>query len=169
MPATMLKAQSALEYLTTYGWAIIILGIVLAALFALGVFTPSGFVSTTCVFPGEFSCISAALYSINSTAVLNVQQATISNINVTAIGCNNQATLTNMCGTANNWCGASNSNAITMTIGANYTFYVSCYQNGSLVSINPGQIYRGYIELNYTSLSTNFPHTVSGTLIAKAS
>lgn len=36
------KAQSALEYLMTYGWAILIIVIVGAALFALGVFNPAG-------------------------------------------------------------------------------------------------------------------------------
>jgi len=35
------KAQSALEYLMTYGWAIIIIAVVLVALVNLGVFTPS--------------------------------------------------------------------------------------------------------------------------------
>lgn len=34
------KTQSALEYLMTYGWAILIIVIVGAALFALGVFNP---------------------------------------------------------------------------------------------------------------------------------
>jgi hypothetical protein len=36
------KAQSALEYLMTYGWAILIIVIIGAALFALGVFNPGG-------------------------------------------------------------------------------------------------------------------------------
>ncbi len=35
-----MKIQSAMEYLTTYGWAILIIGISLAALFELGVFNP---------------------------------------------------------------------------------------------------------------------------------
>lgn len=35
------KAQSAMEYLMTYGWAILIVIIVAAALYALGVFNPS--------------------------------------------------------------------------------------------------------------------------------
>ena len=33
------KGQSAMEYLMTYGWAILIIAIVLAALFSLGVFS----------------------------------------------------------------------------------------------------------------------------------
>jgi len=37
------KAQSAMEYLMTYGWAILIIAVVLAALFQLGVFNPMTF------------------------------------------------------------------------------------------------------------------------------
>jgi hypothetical protein len=39
------KAQGALEYLITYGWAILIIVIIGGALFALGVFNPSSWVS----------------------------------------------------------------------------------------------------------------------------
>lgn len=39
----MKKAQTALEYLMTYGWAILIIIIVGAALYALGVFSPGTF------------------------------------------------------------------------------------------------------------------------------
>ena len=35
--------QSAMEYLMTYGWAILIIAVVLAALFELGVFNPMTF------------------------------------------------------------------------------------------------------------------------------
>ncbi len=38
-----LKSQSAMEYLMTYGWAILIIAIVLAALFSLGVFNSLNF------------------------------------------------------------------------------------------------------------------------------
>jgi hypothetical protein len=38
---TMKKAQSAMEYLMTYGWAILIVIIVAAALYALGIFNPA--------------------------------------------------------------------------------------------------------------------------------
>ncbi|MEM0149388.1 MAG: LamG-like jellyroll fold domain-containing protein [Candidatus Micrarchaeaceae archaeon] len=37
------KSQSAMEYLMTYGWAILIIAVVLAALFELGVFNPLTF------------------------------------------------------------------------------------------------------------------------------
>jgi hypothetical protein len=38
-----LKAQSAMEYLMTYGWAILIIAVVLGTLFQLGVFSSSSF------------------------------------------------------------------------------------------------------------------------------
>ncbi|MEM4839822.1 MAG: hypothetical protein QXX90_03915, partial [Candidatus Micrarchaeaceae archaeon] len=37
------RSQSAMEYLMTYGWAILIIAVVLAALFELGVFNPMTF------------------------------------------------------------------------------------------------------------------------------
>ena len=43
MPQKRLKSQSAMEYLMTYGWAILIIAVVLGALFFLGVFNPNNF------------------------------------------------------------------------------------------------------------------------------
>ncbi|MGC8662693.1 MAG: hypothetical protein ACP5RT_02830, partial [Candidatus Micrarchaeia archaeon] len=41
--ASSSKAQSAMEYLMTYGWAILIIAVVLGALFQLGVFNANNF------------------------------------------------------------------------------------------------------------------------------
>ncbi|MAG47370.1 hypothetical protein CL617_02090 [archaeon] len=49
------KAQAAMEFLMTYGWAILIILVVLGALFYLGVFSPN--ISTSCTpFPPISSC-----------------------------------------------------------------------------------------------------------------
>ena len=37
------RSQSAMEYLMTYGWAILIIAVILAAFFELGVFNPYTF------------------------------------------------------------------------------------------------------------------------------
>ncbi|ASI13968.1 hypothetical protein Mia14_0665 [Candidatus Mancarchaeum acidiphilum] len=52
------KAQSAMEYLMTYGWAILIIAIVLAALYILGVFNGSAFIGTTCTATSGALCTS---------------------------------------------------------------------------------------------------------------
>ena len=56
------RLQSAMEYLMTYGWAILIIAVVLGALFSLGIFNPAflapkvqPFVYITLEFTPEFS------------------------------------------------------------------------------------------------------------------
>jgi len=51
-----LKAQSAMEYLMTYGWAILIIAVVLGALFSLGVFSGSSLLGTSCVASPGYYC-----------------------------------------------------------------------------------------------------------------
>jgi hypothetical protein len=48
------KAQSAMEYLMTYGWAILVVLIALGALFYLGVFSPK--TPNSCVATAPFTC-----------------------------------------------------------------------------------------------------------------
>jgi hypothetical protein len=63
------KAQSAMEYLTTYGWAILIIAVVLGALFELGVF--SGYYLAPKLEPG--SCIVSRPYGPRSLQGISLQ------------------------------------------------------------------------------------------------
>src|SRR3990172_218986 len=85
----MKKAQSAMEYLMTYGWAILIVIIVAAALFALGVFSPSTYTGHQATGFGELGTPSDWQYSgTNLTIILKNQiGADVSITNVTAAGC----------------------------------------------------------------------------------
>ena len=151
------RAQSAMEYLTTYSWAILVIGITLGALYALGLFNPQNVVNNQCVFSADFSCVSQFLYS-NGTLSVTLEQSTPYAINVTAIGCNtgiNTSYMTQL------------STPVYVPIGGTTTFTTSCYANGSIISDQPGQLYRGYILVNYTSLGTGFQHILTGTLIQK--
>ncbi len=78
------KLQSAMEYLMTYGWAILIIAIVLIALFSLGVFSNAN-LGTSCIAESGFECNGLTLTNIvpssapvNSLATLSftVGQAT---------------------------------------------------------------------------------------------
>jgi hypothetical protein len=51
-----LKAQSAMEYLMTYGWALLIMAIVLVALFGMGVFTTSNLLGSSCTAAPGYVC-----------------------------------------------------------------------------------------------------------------
>ncbi len=69
------KAQSAMEYLMTYGWAILIIAVVLGALFSLGVFNSSSLIGTSCVALSGYYCANPVL-SQSGVLTLTVGQAT---------------------------------------------------------------------------------------------
>ena len=72
------KAQSAMEYLMTYGWAILIIAVVLGALFGLGVFSnPIG--STVCVAGSGFYCSNLAYSHSSGTVTATIGQSTGTN------------------------------------------------------------------------------------------
>jgi hypothetical protein len=157
------KAQSAIEYLMTYGWAILIMAVILSALFVLGVFNPGSFTGQECLMQAGFSCLNIYMYP-NGLLNINLMQATQSPIKVTAIGCSTNATVATM--------KAPNppTNSVYMSIGANYTFPIQCYtQNNLPVSLNIGSVFSGYIIVNYTSTTTGFPSTMTGKIITTAS
>lgn len=154
------RAQSAMEYLITYSWAIIIIGITIAALYALGLFNPNSFIQSQCIFPADFGCLSSFMYANNGTISLNIQQNTQAPINVTAVGCNSQGNIANMVQ-------FSTANVVYMPIGGNYTFSASCYSNGTIFYSQPGQVFKGYFIINYTNLQTGFQHVFLGKVIEK--
>ncbi len=82
------KSQSALEYLMTYGWAILIIVIVAAVLYSFGIFSPSSVPSTVTGFSGLGSitaqCYSGGLLRISFGNSIG-KMINITNITVTDI------------------------------------------------------------------------------------
>ncbi len=62
----MRKAQAALEFLTTYGWAFLVILIMIGALAYFGVLNPKGLLPGRCTFGPEVDCVE---YTIDSTTV----------------------------------------------------------------------------------------------------
>ncbi len=87
----MKKAQAALEYLFTYGWAFFGILIVISALFYFGIFDFSSLQPEKCEFPNEIYCKDYIVfkgtgnYGINLSVVNNFGfDVNISNINFTS-------------------------------------------------------------------------------------
>ena len=57
------KSQSAMEYLMTYGWAIVAIAVVIGVLYSLGVFRLGTSGGTGCTVIEGFSCTKPILYS----------------------------------------------------------------------------------------------------------
>ena len=53
----MRKAQAALEFLTTYGWAFLVILIMIGALAYFGVLNPSNLLPPRCMFSPEIQCL----------------------------------------------------------------------------------------------------------------
>ena len=50
------KAQAALEFLTTYGWAFLVILVMIGTLAYFGILNPSRILPNRCTFSSEFSC-----------------------------------------------------------------------------------------------------------------
>ena len=50
------KSQAALEFLTTYAWAFLVIIIMVAALAYFGILNPSKLLPNRCNFPAEIGC-----------------------------------------------------------------------------------------------------------------
>lgn len=153
-----MRIQNAMEFMMTYGWAILVLIVVLAALYSIGAFR--GLTSQTlCSFPANIGCEGAVLFS-NGLVQVNIQQSTPDTVNIVSIACNNNQ------GT-NPFTVVSPQQ--TVPVGGNVTLTVQCYQSGVQYSGNIGASYKGFLVVNYTDLSTGFTYTSSGSLIESVS
>ncbi len=80
------KSQSALEYLMTYGWAILIIVIVAAVLYSFGIFNPSPSASTTVTgfsgFELHATCINGNALLLSVANGLGIE-VNITSVNVT--------------------------------------------------------------------------------------
>ncbi len=63
------KGQAAMEYLATYGWALLILAIVIAAILATGVFNPNYVVIEECYLGPSFKCHAQVAVQASQTQV----------------------------------------------------------------------------------------------------
>ena len=158
----MLKLQSAIEYLTTYGWAILIIAVALAALFELGIFNRAP--PTQCILEGGFGCSDYYL-NTNGVLVFNLGQQTTNPINITGIACYENSTLLPGQKPYN-----PPSNQIFMPVGSSDTFYVQCYTTNTLTySGNIGSTFTGTLAIYYTDAITHYTELVKGSLIVPVS
>ncbi len=86
------RAQAAIEFLITNGWAILVVVILLAVLFYIGVLSPQNTTPNTCLFQPGFSCYTFKVGNGTGSLELDFGQATGRSIQVTGISCSQNAT-----------------------------------------------------------------------------
>ncbi len=139
----MRKGQAALEFIMTYGWAILVVLVAIAALAYFGVLSPSEFLPERCLFPPGLACTEHQVSATGMTLVLTNslgKAITITDITDVSGSCSNSG------GTLDN--GDSGT----------YTF-TGCSHGTS------GSQYKTDITITYTAQNVN--HTKTGSLVTQ--
>jgi hypothetical protein len=142
------KAQSAMEYLMTYGWAILIVIIVAAALYALGVFNPATWTGHSATGFGALGVPSDWVYS-NTTYNITIRNGlgeTVTIHNVTARSGTSSCNL--------------DPNQVSATLGAGAT---KGFGFSSCPALTSGSSYSVAVSVTYITQSGIYNQTVSGT------
>ncbi len=140
------KAQAAMEYLMTYGWAILVIVIVLAALLYLGVFTPKP--PEFCQMPPGLGCTSAYLDSSTDELSITIYNSFQKDMTVIALGCTDQDGATYTCTV--DMCGAAYPpDGATIPRGSGKKFTLPCYYENEAVDFSNGETYIGKVNIKY--------------------
>lgn len=160
------RGQSAIDFITSYGFVLLFLTIAVYVIFRLGVFgTPP--TATYCYSYQPINCVA---YSINSsTGVLSaaISQSSGGTMNITGAACSSVQNSTkvgpyygnvnllpdNTLGTSYaNFYPPSNAlaNGIVVYTGSTVDISVYCYNGGGIATGPLGSAFTGFLYLNYT-------------------
>ena len=140
------RGQAAMEFLMTYGWAILVVLAAIAALAYFGVLSPDRFLPDKCQLPSGIACIDSRLTESGATLVIQ-----------NALGFDMTGITVTLTGTG---CTGSDSSPATLANGAQATYVITCTPTG-------GTRYSGEIEFEYTNAGTSLQHEASGELVKR--
>ena len=86
------RGQAAMEFLMTYGWAILAAVIVIGALAASGVFNPGKYIPTSCIMQTPFGCVDNQVAANTSAVFLVLRNAGGSSTDVLSVAVSNCGT-----------------------------------------------------------------------------
>ena len=138
------KAQAAMEFLMTYGWAILVVLIAIAALYAMGVFSGSG--ATSCILEAPFGC-----------DVVISSAAAADNFAITAQGVSSASYAITF---ANGECNPIGITALPKLSGDN-SIALTCPAAGK--TITKGQKIKGEVTITYKLAGGTLEKTMTGT------
>ncbi len=150
--------QAALEFLTTYGWAFMVILIMISALGYFGVLNPGQFVPERCQMGQEFDCSDFTIRN-QSGGDLEMRLSVINNVGqaIDLQGLEVDTTPNEI--TNGGTCSASG------TVDPRAETIVNCSGiTGEFPS--PGNKQRLPFELTYQEVDGNFNHTITGSVMA---
>lgn len=158
------RGQAAMEFLMTYGWAILVVLAAIGALAYFGVLSPDRFLPEKCTLPSGFACLdfrtttdaagvsNGFLLVIQNSAGIDMRNITVNVTDSTTATTTGQ--ITGIGGTL------ATENSTVLANGQKSTYYVP------MVGLGAGK-FKGAVNIFYTNKQTDVAHTASGELIAK--
>jgi len=144
-----------MEFLMTYGWAILVVLAAIGALAYFGVLSPDRFLPDKCTISPPISCLEYKASSVSGNITFNLQQDSGNQLNITSVN------VTPGCNVFNNGSGSSwtviNNNEKTGP------FTASC----SGLTGKSGQKFKGTIAVTYIPTDGVIARSVSGTIQTK--
>ena len=141
------KAQAALEFLMTYGWAILVVLIAVAALAYFGVLSPSTFFPDKCILPAGITCLDYKVESYRAIIVLQNNLGGIITIDNVTISANDQK--------------CYDDQQITLSNNEKAILTITECNNGE-----SSQKFDGMVNITYTP-EDKLTHNIAGTLKSK--
>lgn len=141
------KAQAAMEFLMTYGWAILVVLAAIAALAYFGVLTPDRFLPEKCTMPSGIACLDFK-YEAGTGMQLVIQNGagfdmTNISLSINGTGC----------------VGTDNTSTTTLSNGQTVTYTVDCAPSSGK--------FKGDVDFSYVNQGTGLSHTKVGEVIIK--
>jgi len=147
----MKRGQAAMEFLMTYGWAILAAVVVIGVLAYFGVFKPSTYVPEQCVLSAPLGCNA---WNANTTGInLEIRNGAGETINVTGIS----VSISTPSGVS---CNAVTPNA-NLADGDKSTYYITCS------GLTSGTKIKGDITVTYKKSGSDLEQTSSGSIVTK--
>lgn len=139
------KSQAALEFLMTYGWAILVVLVAVGALAYFGVLSPDKFLPAKCTLQSGIACVDHKVTSTTVTVrITNSVGYDLSAITVKAGGC------------------GTDSSTPTLANGNSATYTITC---GS--ALTSGSKYNAQLNVTYTITDTGISHNNQGQITTR--
>jgi hypothetical protein len=135
----------------TYGWALLLIVLVIGALFALGVFDINAFLGSRAV---GFAQVGVAAWRVDGNGNMSAQFTNRVGADIRV----DNVTIT--------YRGASTTFPVSVTIPNGQTS--ATVSLGNIAGLTSGTSYTLQMSISYTDLNTNFVYQSSGTLTGKA-
>lgn len=147
------KAQAAVEYLMTYGWALLIILVAIAALSYFGVFSPGKLLPPQCYITPSIQCNDfRAAKGATQTLDLVLQNGAGASLNGFVV----------QMSTNDYGCTGSSTNT-TFYDGQQQTFTITL----GGCTINTGQQFKSSLTITYALASTGLGHVSTGLVVGK--